>query len=70
MVALRPLRRLVGRDETLGGEAALAAGLLWRWLIVLAVGNSRRPGRTGFDASFPDPPRFEQRRLRRWRAGR
>jgi Glycosyl transferase family 2 len=68
-LAARPLRRLVGRDETLGGESALAKGILWRWLLVLAVGNAGRPGRRPFDASFPDPPRFEQRRLRRWRAG-
>ncbi len=68
-LAARPLRRLVGRGETLGGESALARGILWRWLIVLAVGRSERPGRRAFDASFPDPPRFEQRRLRRWRAG-
>jgi hypothetical protein len=69
-IALRPLRRLAGRDETLGGEAALASGLLWRRLIVLAVGASPPRRRSWCDASFPDPPRFEQRRLRRWRAGR
>ena len=68
-LAARPLRRLVGRDETLGGESALVRGILWRWLIVLATGRSDRPGRRAFDASFPYPPRFEQRRLRRWRAG-
>lgn len=68
-LALRPLRRLIGRDETLGGELALARGIAWRWLLELAVGRAQRPGRRAFDASFPDPPRFEQRRLRRWRAG-
>jgi len=67
-LAVRPLRRLVGRGETLGGETALARGILWRWLIALAVGGAQRPGRRAADASFPDPPRFEQRRLRRWRA--
>jgi hypothetical protein len=67
-LATRPLRRFIGRDETLGGETALARGILWRWLIVLAVGRARRPGNRAYDASFPDPPRFEQRRLRRWRA--
>lgn len=68
-LALRPLRRLIGRDETLGGELALARGIAWRWLVVLATGTRRRPGRFAADASFPDPPRYEQRRLRRWRAG-
>jgi glycosyltransferase involved in cell wall biosynthesis len=68
-LALRPLRRLVGRGETLGGESSLALGIAWRWLIVLAVGRAERPGRRAYDAAFPDPPRFEQRRLRRWRAG-
>jgi glycosyltransferase involved in cell wall biosynthesis len=67
-LALRPLRRLFGRDETLGGESALVRGILWRWLLVLAVGRAERPGGRAYDASFPDPPRFEQRRLRRWRA--
>lgn len=68
-LALRPLRHLIGRDETLGGELALAAGILWRALITVAVGRARAPGRRAYDTSFPDPPRFEQRRLRRWRAG-
>ncbi len=68
-LATRQLRRLARRDETLGGEAALAAGIAWRWLLGLAVTGARRPGRRAYDASFPDPPSFEQRRLRRWRAG-
>lgn len=68
-LAGRPLRRLIGRDETMGGEFALVRGILWRWLVVVLVGRARRPGRRLFDASFPDPPRFEQPRLRRWRAG-
>jgi glycosyltransferase involved in cell wall biosynthesis len=67
-LALRPLRRLIGRDETLGGEVALVEGIAWRWLLAIAVGGAQLPGRRPFDASFPDPPRFEQRRLRRWRA--
>jgi glycosyltransferase involved in cell wall biosynthesis len=68
-LALRPLRRLWGRDETLGGEAALACGIVWRWLVAAAVAGHDRPGRRPWDTRFPDPPRFEQRRLRRWRAG-
>jgi hypothetical protein len=65
----RPLRRLTGHDETLGGELALVRGIAWRWLITLAAGRGERPGRRAADASFPDPPHYEQRRLRRWRAG-
>jgi glycosyltransferase involved in cell wall biosynthesis len=68
-LALRPLRHLTGHKETLGGEFALVRGIVWRWLLVGLVGRARRPGRRLFDASFPDPPRFEQPRLRRWRAG-
>jgi Glycosyl transferase family 2 len=68
-LAARPLRRLIGRDETLGGEWALVRGIVWRWLLVLAVARAEGPGKRPYDASFPDPPRFEQRRLRRWRAG-
>jgi glycosyltransferase involved in cell wall biosynthesis len=65
-LATRPLRRFIGRDETLSGEAALAAGVLWRWLLPLAVAGGDADTRAP-DASFPDPPEFEQRRLRRWR---
>jgi glycosyltransferase involved in cell wall biosynthesis len=68
-LVLRPLRRLAGHDETLGGELALARGIAWRWLVVVTAGRRQRPGRFAADASFPDPPHYEQRRLRRWRAG-
>lgn len=68
-LALRPLRRLVGRDETLGGELPLACGVLWRWLVLAAVTGRTGPGRRPWGVVFPDPPRFEQPRLRRWRAG-
>jgi hypothetical protein len=61
-LALRPLRALGGHGETLGGEWALARGIAWRWLI-------GRVARGPADARFPDPPRFEQPRLRRWRGG-
>jgi hypothetical protein len=61
-LALRPLRAAAGRGETLGGEWALARGIAWRWLIGRVA-----HGQT--DARFPDPPRFEQPRLRRWRGG-
>lgn len=65
-LALRPLRRLAGRTETLGTEAELLPGLLWRRSVAL---RARRP-HPGRDASFPaaGPETFELRRLRRWRA--
>lgn len=68
-LAARPLRRFMGRDETLGGELPLIFGIAWRWLIALAAGGREQPGRCGYETAFPDPPAFEQRRLRRWRTG-
>ena len=64
---LRPLRALVGRTETLGGEWELARGILWRWAAAVAAWPAL-PERLTLDARFPDPPHFEQKRLRRWRA--
>jgi glycosyltransferase involved in cell wall biosynthesis len=67
-LAARPLRSLARRNETLASEAELAKGILWRWLIGLRLRRGRRPGRVLYDASFPPPGSFEQKRLRRWRA--
>jgi hypothetical protein len=64
---LRPLRMLAGRTETLGGEWELAPGILWRHLAALSARLPRWPERWMLDTRFPDPPHFEQRRLRRWR---
>jgi len=66
-LASRPLRSLAGRNETLASEAALAKGILWRWLIGLRS-RAARPSRTLHDASFPPPGSFNQKRLRRWRS--
>ena len=67
-LAVRPLRVVVGRTETLGSESELLPGIVWRRLLpVLALG-ARRPGRRPLDASMPGMLSFEQRRLRRWRA--
>ncbi len=52
------------RGETLGGEGALARGIAWRWLVVVAARCSRR-----CDASLPGIEGFEQPRLRRWIGG-
>jgi Glycosyl transferase family 2 len=67
-LAVRPLRTLVGRTETLGSEAGLARGVLWRWLILPWTRAAALLGRASGDATFPDPLDFEQTRLRRWRA--
>ena len=67
-LAVRPLRIVLGRTETLGSEADLARGILWRWLIAIRARRAKFPGRTNYDASLPDPATFDQRRLRRWRA--
>jgi glycosyltransferase involved in cell wall biosynthesis len=67
-LAGRPLRTLAGRTETLASEVELAKGILWRWLIGLSLRRGARPGRMLYDATFPPPGSFEQKRLRRWRA--
>jgi hypothetical protein len=69
-LALRPLRVLARRDETLGSESELARGIAWRWAVAALAAAAARLGRPAGDASFPDPLAFEQRRLRRWRARR
>jgi hypothetical protein len=67
-LAARPLRGLLGRNETLASEAQIARGILWRWLIGVRARRSKPPGRGIDDACFPPPSSFSQTRLRRWRA--
>jgi hypothetical protein len=67
-LALRPLRALAGRNETLGSEGALARGVAWRWAVTLLARGADRPGRRPLDTSLPDLLSFQQERLRRWRA--
>jgi glycosyltransferase involved in cell wall biosynthesis len=67
-LAARPLRRLLGRTETLGSEAQIARGILWRWLIGLRARRSQPPGGTLDETRLPSPASFSQTRLRRWRA--
>jgi hypothetical protein len=67
-LALRPLRALIGRNETLGSEAELARGVVWRHIVARVAGFGQRAGRRLGDTRFPEPLAFEQRRLRRWRA--
>jgi hypothetical protein len=68
-LAARPIRLLAGRNETLGSETELVHGIVWRWVVAILARVARKPGRLPCDASFPDPLSFEQKRLRRWRAG-
>ncbi len=53
-LALRPLRRLAGRSETLSSERLLARGIVWRWLVELVgLGRKRPPRLFAPDASIP-----------------
>lgn len=66
---LRVLRALAGHNETLASELDLAPGILWRWLIGPFARLCELTGRRTADATYPNPLDFEQRRIRRWRAG-
>ena len=69
-LALRAMRCLTGRSETLGSELGLARGVAWKlttsWLARRAAALTERGPFA--DASIPAPERFNQKRLRRWRA--
>jgi glycosyltransferase involved in cell wall biosynthesis len=69
-LALRPLRCLRGRTETLGSEVGLAQGIVWKRLTEARAHRGRGRGRGGplSDATLPPLRAFSQRRLRRWRA--
>lgn len=69
-LAVRPLRRLAGRDDTLGMERVVVRGLAWRWMIRLLGRAPERPRRAARDASPPplEPAQIGTSRLRRWRA--
>lgn len=64
---MRPLRMLMGRTETRGGESELAIGIVWEWLATLVSRAPGWPDRYLVDTSFPDPLSFAQKRLGRWR---
>jgi glycosyltransferase involved in cell wall biosynthesis len=67
----RRLRKLFGRNETLGMEAVLARGILWRHLIAITSWGRSRPGRSDDDASVPSAvPQKLGPRQRRWLARR
>lgn len=70
-LAVRPLRRLIGRGETLGTESELASGVLWRRLVRLRTGRREAPEGSPHDASCPPlhAGTLGHDRLARWRAG-
>jgi hypothetical protein len=67
-LALRSLRALVGRSETLGTELELVHGLLWRRCVSLRARLTQSHRGPLADASTPPPQEFVQKRLRRWRS--
>ncbi|HET8673836.1 MAG TPA: glycosyltransferase, partial [Thermoleophilaceae bacterium] len=71
-LALRPLRALAGRNETLRVEQVLVKGVLWRQLIALrTLGRERPRSSDAGDASMPPvDPRSLGPRQRRWLARR
>ena len=68
-LAARPLRRLTGANETLGTEAELARGIVWRHLAEALVVRRRAPGRLPVEAACPplEVETLGQSRLARWR---
>jgi glycosyltransferase involved in cell wall biosynthesis len=70
-LAARPLRRLAGRNETLGTEAELARGIAWRHLAEALTLRREAPGRLPVEAACPplDVGTLGHSRLARWRAG-
>jgi glycosyltransferase involved in cell wall biosynthesis len=68
-LAFRPVRALIGRNETLRVEEVMVKGILWRHLIAVRAWRRSRPDASEDDASVPafDPPSLG-RRQRRWLA--
>jgi glycosyltransferase involved in cell wall biosynthesis len=68
-LAVRPLRRLSGANETLGSEAELAQGIAWRHLVETLAARSEEPGRIPLEAACPplEADTLGQSRLARWR---
>ena len=71
-LALRPVRELWGRNETLGTEWHLLKGIAWLWLVKLRELGRRSPTGAGQDVSIPgiDLVAFAQWRIKRWVRGR
>ncbi|MFN8231937.1 MAG: hypothetical protein U0V56_00135, partial [Actinomycetota bacterium] len=71
-LAVRPVRELWGRNETLGTEWHLLKGIAWLWLVRLREVGRRSPTGARQDVAVPefDIPSFAQWRLKRWIQGR
>jgi glycosyltransferase involved in cell wall biosynthesis len=69
-LATRPLRGLLGANETLGTEAELARGIAWRHLIEARTRDRQVPFGAPSDATCPplDVDTLGHSRLARWRA--
>jgi hypothetical protein len=66
-LAVRPVRALAGRNETLGTEGILVRGILWRLFLALHSWRRRKPGGFGDELSVPAfEPHGLGVRLRRW----
>jgi len=52
-LAVRPLRELFGRNETLGVERLLVQGILWRYIILWRNRGLEKPAGSVYDASLP-----------------
>jgi glycosyltransferase involved in cell wall biosynthesis len=67
---LRAARAIAGRNETMGAEAQLVRGLIWRRLTTARTRRVKGPVAPHLHAELPvcDPDVFDRKRLRRWRA--
>jgi hypothetical protein len=71
-LALRHVRRIAGRGETLGAESVLISGILWRRMLAFCALSRRGERRATCDATMPPfdpesiaPRRWRKRQLRR-----
>jgi glycosyltransferase involved in cell wall biosynthesis len=69
-LAARPLRSLVGANETLGTESELVRGIVWRHLVEARTGRREVPFGSPHDATCPplDADNLGQNRIARWRS--
>lgn len=66
-LALRPLRLLIGRTETLASELELLRGVIWK-RVAHWTSRTRLPLLPALDAGPAPLDAFNPKRLRRWRA--
>jgi hypothetical protein len=71
LISTRRLRRLLGRDETMGAESVITTGILWRALMVACAKSPWQPisicdaTTPPFDPPLVQPPRWRRRQTRR-----